>query len=130
MEDNIDVDLHNKKYCFHCGLGGESKKRLKSIDEAASENVAMSECFRLKCVNGYMCNNCCNVLINLHKKFVNFKNRLELVIRNLSVGNLTPTKIPVRRRQTSDECIAPAATHSVADTGLPIANTKTEKTPC
>jgi hypothetical protein len=106
---DASVDLRFVKLCFQCGLGPNDKKRLTQIGILSAENDAMFECFGLRCENAYLCSNCKNILVNLYRKFACIKERCMRIIRNISVGIMSPSKLPRRKddMDTSSVCGTP-----------------------
>ena len=91
------MDLRFVKLCFQCGLGPKDKKRITQIGLFSAENDAMFGCFGLRCENAYLCNNCKHILVNLYRKFACIKERCMRVIKSISVGSMSPSKLPRRK---------------------------------
>jgi hypothetical protein len=70
---------------------------LTRIGLFSAENDALFECFGICCDNAYLCNNCKNILVNLYRKFACIKERCMRIIRSISVGIMSPSKLTRRK---------------------------------
>lgn len=84
--------------CMHCGLGRINGRRLKPLLSGTIELTAIVKLFDLRVQSAFLCTNCAKVVLNLFNKFNAVREKCTVFVHKISLGTLSPSRIPVRNR--------------------------------